>query len=99
MAGSNRWPRKGEPSASHPFFSISWTFYKQKTERLLYSPGLHVPEQSSALLPLEEDPPGLTADPLQAPAPHIRVPPHPVPRATPATFLVWMLSLLTRISV
>lgn len=34
MAGSNRWPRKGEPSASHPFFSISWTFYKQKRERL-----------------------------------------------------------------
>lgn len=32
MAGSNRWPRKGEPSASHPFFSISWTFYKQKTD-------------------------------------------------------------------
>lgn len=34
MAGSKRWPRKGEPSASHPFFSISWTFYEQKIERL-----------------------------------------------------------------
>lgn len=38
MAGSKRWPRKGEPSASQPFFSISWTFYKQKTDRLAGPP-------------------------------------------------------------
>lgn len=29
MEGSNFWPRKGEPSVSQPFFSISCTFCKE----------------------------------------------------------------------
>lgn len=31
MEGSNFWPRKGEPSVSQPFFSISCTFCKEAT--------------------------------------------------------------------
>lgn len=30
MEGSNFWPRKGEPSVSQPFFSISCTFCKMR---------------------------------------------------------------------
>lgn len=51
MAGSKRWPRKGEPSASHPFFSISWTFCNRKQTGVsphLPCPGRHAPPPAAA---------------------------------------------------
>lgn len=83
MAGSKRWPRKGEPSASHPFFSISWTFYEQKIERLtvVTRPTRPGAERASALPPPEEAPPGLRADPSS------RLCPHSAPQADSAPVL------------
>lgn len=80
MAGSNRWPRKGEPSASHPFFSISWTFYNRKqTGRL--TPAQPGPAGHTRLL---QDPPGQ----LSRPQAELRA--DPLPRLSPPRAAVFM---------
>lgn len=41
MEGSNFWPRKGEPSVSQPFFSISCTFCEGEAGDSLPLPAHH----------------------------------------------------------